>query len=175
MQNSFNVCVLPHVCNSFKYPSAWEGSSSRRRKTLIPNLRCLAAISIHGTGFGSKPQENPELESLRQCSAFYSNALATPATALMPNCSSPVAPLDPLVTWRGGPATWAIACPPYTSALASILPLERTLQRATSVETTRGATVTGYKSRLDWHRARRQGCSRRWKRPSGFTGQLPPV
>ena len=34
---------------------AQKGCLSRRRKTLILNLCCLAAISSHGKGFRSKP------------------------------------------------------------------------------------------------------------------------
>ena len=148
--------------------SAWEGSSSRGRKTLTLNLRCLAAISNHGKGFRSKPQANPELESLRQLVVVYNIVLATPATALMPNRNSPAAPLDLSVSWRGGGMLHgqqlALHRTPPRLTSDQHTPQTHNLHTwrghssvALGVDTTRGAAVTGYKPSLGWRRAWRQG------------------
>ena len=115
-------------------------------------------------------RKNPELEPLRQSVVVYNLVLATPATALVPNCNSFAVPLDQSVTWRGGGrATWATAGPPYIIAQAYIRTCithtdKTTLQTGEDtpaspcgVDTTRGATVTGYKPSRDWRKARRQG------------------
>ena len=47
-------------------------------------------------------RKNPELEPLRQSVVVYNLVLASPATALVPNCNSFAVPLDQSVTWRGG-------------------------------------------------------------------------
>ena len=47
-------------------------------------------------------RKNPEVEPLRQSVVVYNLVLATPATALVPNCNSFAVPLDQSVMWRGG-------------------------------------------------------------------------
>ena len=113
---------------------------------------------------------NLELESLRQFVVVLNLILATPATSLVPNCNCPALPLDPSPTWRGGgggggDAAWATACPPHNTAQAYIHSTTYTYFHtwrghssfAIRVDTTRGATDTGYKPSLDWRRERRQG------------------
>ena len=114
-------------------------------------------------------RENPELEPLRQSVVVYNLVLATPATALVPNCNSFAVPLDQSVTWRGGDVLHGqqpvlhISSPRHTSELAShsdttaLQTGEDTPASPCGVDTTRGATVTGYKPSRDWRKARRQG------------------
>ena len=55
--------------------SRGEGSSSKGRKTLIPNLRCLAAIADHRKGFRSKPRgqiQSGVPKAVGRCLAFRS-------------------------------------------------------------------------------------------------------
>ena len=115
-------------------------------------------------------RKNPELEPLRQSVVVYNLVLATPATALVPNCNSFAVPLDQSVTWRGGAdvlhgqqPVLHISSPRHTSELAShtdttaLQTGEDTPASPCGVGTTRGATVTGYKPSHDWRKARRQG------------------
>ena len=114
-------------------------------------------------------RKNPELEPLRQSVVVYNLVLATPVTALVPNCNSFAVTLDQSVTWRGGDVIHGqqpvlhISLPRHTSELAShtdttaLQTGEDTPASPCGVDTTRGATVTGYKPSFDWRKARRQG------------------
>ena len=98
--------------------------------------------------------------------------LATPVTLLVPNCNGPAVPLDPSPMWKRagdggggwGHAAWATACPPHNAAQAYIHSITYTYfhtRRGHSsfgirVDTTRGATDTGYKPSHDLRRARRR-------------------
>ena len=124
-------------------------------------------LPFFGNGFRSKPRGELELESLRQFVVVLNLILATPSTSLVPNCNGPAVSLDPSPTWRGGggDAAWAIACPPHNTAQARIHSITYTYFHtwrghssfAIRVDTTRGATDTGYKPSIDWCRAWRQG------------------
>ena len=104
-----------------------------------------------------------------QSVVVYNLVLATPATALVPNCNGFAVPLDQSVTWRGGDVLHGqqpvlhIPSPRHTSELAShtdttaLQTGEDTPASPCGVDTTRGATVTGYKPSRDWRKARRQG------------------
>ena len=77
-------------------------------------------------------RKNPELEPLRQSVVVYNLVLETSATALVPNCNNIADPLDQLVTkniLQTGEDTPASPC---------------------GVDTTRGATNTGYKPSRYW-------------------------
>ena len=113
-------------------------------------------------------RENPKLEPIRQSVVVYNLVLTTSATALVPNCNIIAVPLDQSVTRRGGRATWATAGRPYIIAQAyirtCITHVHNTLQTGEdtpashcSVDTTRGATVTGYKPSRDWRKPRHPG------------------
>ena len=89
--------------------------------------------------------------------------------AVVANYNDPDIHLDPSPTWResgegGEHSAWATACPPHNIAQAYIHSITYTYFHtcrghssfAIRVDTTRGATDTGYKPSLDWRRARRQ-------------------
>ena len=82
---------------------------------------------------------------------------------LLPNCNSPAVPLDPSLTWRGGCAAWATACPPHNTDQAYIHSVTCTYFHtwrghfAVSVNMAQGATDTSYRPLLDWCRALLQG------------------
>ena len=107
------------------------------------------------------------MESLRQFVVVYNAVLATPAAALVPNRSSSAVPLDPSATWRGGTRYMGNSlssinhCPglhPHNHQIHTYTCTWRGHSSfAFSVDTTRGAADTGYKSSLNWRRARRQG------------------
>lgn len=80
----------------------WMELISLGKQSLILNLRCLAAICCYGKGFRSKPQENPELEPLRQSVVALSLALAAPATVLVPNHNDLEVPLETTGDMEGG-------------------------------------------------------------------------
>ena len=107
--------------------------------------------------------KNPELEPLKQSVVVYNLVLATPATALVPNCNSFAIPLDQSVTWRGGGdvlhgqlPVLHISSPRHTSEIASHTDTTA-LQTGEDtpgsppcgVDTTQGATVIGYKPSRD--------------------------
>ena len=110
------------------------------------------------------------MEPLRQAVVVYNLVLATPATTLVPNCNSFTAPLDQSVTWRGGtcymgnsrssiyhrPGIHPNLHHTHTDK-TSLQTGEDTPASPCGVDTTRGATVTGYKPSFDWRKARRQG------------------
>ena len=118
------------------------------------------------------------MESVSQFVVVLNLTLATPATSLVPNCNGPAVPLDPsMFLWihhrrreeeggrGGGHAAWATTCPPHNTAQAYIHSITYTYFHtwrghssfAIRVDTTRGATDTGYKPSLDWRRAWRHG------------------
>ena len=115
-------------------------------------------------------RKNPELEPLRQSVVVYNLVLATPATALVPNFNSFAVPLDQSVTWRGGtcymgniqssiyhrPGIHPKFHHTHTDK-TTLQTREDTPASPCGVDTTRGATVTGYKPSFDWRKARRQG------------------
>ena len=79
-----------------------------------------------------------------------------------------------------GHAAWATACPPHNTAQAYIHSITYTYFHtwrghssfAIRVDTTRGATDTGYKPSLDWVERGDRCCFRRWERSSDLTEQL---
>ena len=115
------------------------------------------------------------MESLRQFVVVLNLILAIPTTSVVPNCNGPAVRLDPSPTWRGGgggggggegeDAAWATACTPQNNAQAYIHSVTYThfhtwrghSSFAILLDTTRGATDTGYMPSLDWRRAWRQG------------------
>ena len=69
-------------------------SKAKERKSLTPNLRCLAAISTHGKGLMEvTPEQKSGEESLRRLDVSGGFLPATPAAKLFPDVM-PCIPLD---------------------------------------------------------------------------------
>ena len=62
-----------------------EGSSSRGRKTLISNLRCLAAFPFMGKASEVNPEEESGVEPLRQLDVDVDFLLPAPAANRVPD------------------------------------------------------------------------------------------
>jgi len=115
-----------------------------------------------GSGVNLEGQSGP----LRQSVVDFNFVLAALVTALVPNCNGLAVPLDPSMTWRGGPCSMGNMpfsiphCPgshPITFTQLHTYTWRGHSSFAFGVDTTRGAAVTGYKLPLNWCRARRQG------------------
>ncbi|KAK3875478.1 hypothetical protein Pcinc_019653 [Petrolisthes cinctipes] len=65
--------------------SAWEGSSSRGRKTPITNPRCLVGYLIAGKASGANPEDKSGVEPRRRLDVDINFLPAAPAAKLVPD------------------------------------------------------------------------------------------
>ena len=139
--------------------STWEGSSSRGRKTLISNLRCLAAYPATGKASGVNPEEKSGAgvpKAVCGCLQLHSgNSCDVGSTKLY----RLLQPWSVLNTTLPRPAPWRGHSSVASPATAKHGKQQSTGNKPHSIGVVKGA----------------RGCFRRWERPSRLIGQLPPA